>query len=309
VAPKLARRTGHPLGAGMREMIEKYLLTYKGRLKLSTFIDYRSILQRHLCGFTTFEEISQGLEEYLAGLDVSGKRKNNVLSAVKSFMLWAVRCKLWPGPFFAVPRFKSRSAKIKPLSPDESRLIMRYAAPPYKDYFQVGILTGMRVGELLGLKFEDFDVKYRVITVRRALVRGAIGTTKTVSGDRDIPLSRAVWEIYQRRIRGNDLCSPWFFYSNKPGAVLSRSAIARAWRETLRVFNVKHRPLYATRHTFASLAMAAGEDPLWIAKVMGHSRPDQLFLRYSSFMEGVKRDGDKLIELVVGKQSFLRVVP
>jgi integrase len=293
----------------MQEMVENYLLTYKGRLKLSTFIDYRSILQHHLSGFANFEAINQGLEQYLASLDVSGKRKNNILSVARSFVLWAIRRDLWAGPFFAVPRFKSRSAKLKPLTPDESRLIMRYAAPPYKDYFQVGIFTGMRVGELLGLKFEDFDVKERVITVRRALVRGALGTTKTVSGDRDIPLSRAVWEIYQRRICGNDLSSPWFFYSRKPGAVISRSALARAWRETLRAFNIEPRPLYATRHTFASLAIAAGEDPLWIAKVMGHSRPDQLFLRYSSFLEGVKRDGEKLIDLVVGKQSFLRVAP
>lgn len=290
-------------------MIDKYLLTYKGRLKLSTFIDYRSILQHHLSGFADFAAINQGLEQYLASLEVSGKRKNNILSTARSFVLWAIRRDLWAGPFLAVPRFKNRSSKIKPLSPEESRLIMAYGPPPYKDYFQLGILTGLRTGEALGLKFEDFDLKERLIYVRRALVRGEVVTTKTVSGDRDLPLSRPVWEIYQRRIRGNDGSSPWFFYSRKPGAVMSRKALARAWAGTLRAFDIEPRPLYATRHTFASLAIAAGEDPLWIAKVMGHSRPDQLFLRYSSFLEGVKRDGEKLIDLVVGKQSFLRVAP
>lgn len=290
-------------------MIEKYLLTYKGRLKLSTFIDYRSILQHHLSRFADFEAINQGLEQYLASLDVSGKRKNNILSAARSFMLWAVRRNLWPGPLFAVPRFKSRSSKISPLSPEETRLIMAYGPPPYKDYFQFGILTGLRTGEALGLKFEDFDLKERVISVRRALVRGQVATTKTIAGDRDIALSRPVWEIYQRRILSNENGSAWFFYSRKPGAVMSRKALARAWGETLRAFSIEPRPLYATRHTFASLAIAAGEDPLWVAKVMGHSRPDQLFLKYSSFLEGVKRDGEKLIDLVMGKQSFLRVAP
>ena len=262
-----------------------------------------------LSGFSDIEAINQGLEEYLANLDVTGKRKNNILSAARSFMLWAIRRNLWAGPLLAVPRFKSRGAKIKALSPEESRLMMAYGPPPYKDYFQFGILTGLRTGEALGLKFEDFYLKERIISVRRALVRGQVVTTKTISGDRDIPLSRPVWEIYQRRISSNESGSPWFFYSRKPGAVISRKALARAWAATLRAFDLEPRPLYATRHTFASLAIAAGEDPLWVAKVMGHSRPDQLFLKYSTFLEGVKRDGEKLIDLVVGKQSFLRVAP
>jgi integrase len=69
------------------------------------------------------------------------------------------------------------------------------------------------------------------------------------------------------------------------------------------------RPLYATRHTFASLAIAAGEDPLWIAKMMGHSRADQLLLRYATFLEGVKDDGNKLTELIYGKASLMQVLP
>ena len=53
--------------------------------------------------------------------------------------------------------------------------------------------------------------------------------------------------------------------------------------------------------------MAAGEDPLWVAKVMGHARADQLFLRYASHIKGVKEDGKKFLEMI-GKKSFLRAV-
>jgi len=61
-------------------------------------------------------------------------------------------------------------------------------------------------------------------------------------------------------------------------------------------------------HTFASLAVAAGEDPLWIAKVMGHERPDQLLLRYASYLEGVKPDGEKFLKMVCGGPSLMRLV-
>ena len=75
---------------------------------------------------------------------------------------------------------------------------------------------------------------------------------------------------------------------------MSYSAVRKAWKDHLSAFHIRYRPLYATRHTFASLALAAGENPLWIAQVMGHSRPDQLFLRYGSPLDGEIRDGKKL---------------
>jgi integrase len=75
----------------------------------------------------------------------------------------------------------------------------------------------------------------------------------------------------------------------------------------LKAFRIDARPLYATRHTFASLAIAAGEDPLWVAQVLGHSRPDQLFMRYASHLAGLKDDGRKVEEMICGR-PYLRVV-
>jgi hypothetical protein len=42
---------------------------------------------------------------------------------------------------------------------------------------------------------------------------------------------------------------------------------------------------------------------------MGHGRPDQLFLKYASYIKGVKQDGEKMVSLILGKQSLMRVVP
>jgi integrase len=91
---------------------------------------------------------------------------------------------------------------------------------------------------------------------------------------------------------------------------MSVTKLRKVWRGFLAALDIEARPLYATRHTFASLSIAAGEDPLWVAKIMGHSRPDQLFLKYASFIEGVKQDGEKLLKTVMreGRPSFLRAV-
>jgi integrase len=153
-------------------------------------------------------------------------------------------------------------------------------------------------------------VKNRVIKIRKSLTRGVLGLPKTESSIREVAMIRPAWELLEQRRRMNERGSPWFFYSAHPkGGIISRKALARAWAGILKAFDIDARPLYATRHTFASLALAAGEDPLWVAKTMGHSRPDQLFLKYASYLEEVKPDGEKIIDLVLGKQSLMRVVP
>jgi integrase len=290
----------------MHDLISKFLTVYQSRLKHSTLTDYRSILSHHISQFSSIEDLNQGLEDYLAQLIISGKRKNNILCACRTFITWAKRRELLTGNFLIIPKFPNRSRKTKPLNAAEARLVMDFSPYPYKDFFGLSILTGLRTGEALGLQFEDFDRGRNLIRVRRSLSCGKVETTKTPGSDREVPATRPVWDIYEKRRRGNSRGSPWFFFSPKRG-ILSLGAIRKAWRDFLEAFEIELRPLYATRHTFASLSIAAGEDPLFVARVMGHARPDQLFLRYASYLEGVKKDGQKFLELL-GKKSFLRAV-
>jgi integrase len=290
----------------MENLISQFLKVYSSRLKHSTLTDYRSILGHHISQFSSIEDLNRDLEDYLAALEISGKRKNNILCACRTFVTWAKRRQLLQGDFLPIPKFPHRTRKTKPLTPDQARLIIDFSPYPYKDFFGLSILTGLRTGEALGLQFGDFDLEAGVIRIRRSITCGKVSTTKTMTSDREIPISRPVRDIYEKRRRGNTRGSPWFFFSANRG-ILSLGAIRRAWKDFLGAFEIEPRPLYATRHTFASLSIAAGEDPLYIAKVMGHGRPDQLFLKYASYLEGVKEDGQKFLE-IVGKKSFLRAV-
>jgi integrase len=290
------------------EKIDAYLQTYQARLKPSTWRDYKSILGAHLGAFASFEDLNSGLESYLAGLKVSGKRRNNILTAARSFLRWGLRRRLWAGQLYEVPRFKARSVKVKPLTPREAGLVMDYARPPYNSFFQLSILTGLRTGEALGLRFEDFDLERGLLFIRRARTGSELVDPKSAAGVRELPIFRPIRELYQRRKAGNFRGSPWFMYSER-GEVFARSTLRRIWKGLLRAFDIPDKPMYATRHTFASLAIAAGEDPLWIARMMGHSRADQLLLRYATFLEGVKDDGHKLTELICGKASLMRALP
>jgi integrase len=290
----------------MNTLIDQFLSAYQGRLKPSSLSDYRSILHHHLAFFPDLPAMSLGLEDYLSGLALTGKRKNNILCVARTFYGWAARRQIAPGPMLPIPRFPHRTVKTKPLSLEEARQVMSFTPQPYRDFYRLSILTGLRTGEALALQFQDFDLAHQVLRIRRAFSGGVISSTKTASSDRDIPLLRPVRELYEQRQRYNLKSSPWFFYSGK-GGIFSLKKLREVWRVFLELFGIEPRRMYSTRHTFASLAIAAGEDALWVARVLGHSRPDQLFLRYASFMEGMKEDGKKFLGALSAQSFNLRL--
>lgn len=71
------------------------------------------------------------------------------------------------------------------------------------------------------------------------------------------------------------------------------------WYPTLDKANLRHRNPYQTRHTYATLLLASGESPEWIAKQMGHSTITMLFRVYSRFVRTL------LVEMVVHLKNFL----
>ena len=54
--------------------------------------------------------------------------------------------------------------------------------------------------------------------------------------------------------------------------------------------------MYQTRHSFASNALAAGEPPLWVAAMLGHTTPEMLFSVYARYIPNrTRRDGSALL--------------
>jgi len=71
----------------------------------------------------------------------------------------------------------------------------------------------------------------------------------------------------------------------------------RVWFPTFQRAGLTPRNLYQTRHTFASLILQAGEDPAWIARIMGHTTTEMLFERYGRFIQyRTRHDGAAYLE-------------
>jgi integrase len=91
-----------------------------------------------------------------------------------------------------------------------------------------------------------------------------------------------------------------YVFSNAWGGPLDLTNIRhRIWYPTLARAGLRPRDLYQTRHTFASLMLQTGEDPAWIARMMGHTTTKMLYERYAVFIRyRTRQDGAAYLEQV-----------
>jgi len=163
--------------------------------------------------------------------------------------------------------------------------------------------TGLRRGELLGLKWEDVDFERRRLHVRRAYVRGEFTTPKSGKGRFvAIPpaLAELLLELLAQRHReararalreleagrpGAGVEVPPFVFPNERGGAIEEKNLARSWRRVQRhalAAGIRPLKLHATRHTWATLALASGKASIrWVADQLGHHSPEFTLRTYT----------------------------
>lgn len=266
--------------------LENFRIKARGRNKLNTYDDYVTIFKNHLDPLLGGHDLNDLKPALIKGLTVELQKKlvpqkdeeapprtltpktvRNILTPLKTLLRDAFIDELTEkdlSVFVDKPKVKMGKTKF-PLTQSEVELFLKVVGAQWKVFFAVAFYTGMRTGEVLGLQFEDFDLVRNKIMVRRSFSRGILTTPKT-GEERLIDL---IPELRKYLIDWRHLKSQYLFCTEE-GKQLDRNNIRnRVWAKTLRKIGLAYRDLYHTRHTFASMMMARGEDPLWVARMMG----------------------------------------
>jgi integrase len=94
-----------------------------------------------------------------------------------------------------------------------------------------------------------------------------------------------------------------YVFATSSGTPISHRNISkRVWYPLLRLLGLKKRVPYQTRHTFATLMLASGEAPEWIARQMGHTTTEMLFRVYSRFIPNLTRQDGSAFERLMAAQ-------
>jgi len=197
---------------------------------------------------------------------------------------------------------KEEKVHIEPLSIQDVNLILANVRSDWRDYLLVRFFTGMRTGEVDGLKWEHVDFERREILVRQTFSMGRWEYTKNDGSQREIEMSSIVYNALKERYDHRNNTTDMVFHANNGAPVHTPNFLRRVWTPLLAYLHLKYRKPYQTRHTAATLWLAAGENPNWIAKQMGHSTTTMLFSVYARYVPNLTRKDGSAMERMLAAQ-------
>lgn len=233
---------------------------------------------------------------------LSAKTLNNRMGVLRMIMDEASDRYGFDNPYRNIRPLKMKKIHIEPFSLVEVNKILESVRADYRHYYTVRFFTGMRTGEIDGLKWQYIDFERRQILVRETLIAGKTEYTKNNGSQREIPMLGPVYDALIAQRASTARISPYVF-CNSAGEPLDQNNVTkRVWYPLLRYLGLTKRRPYQTRHTAATLFLASGENPEWVARVLGHSSTEMLFKVYSRYIPNLTRMDGSAFENLVGNR-------
>jgi len=242
------------------------------------------------------------------------KTRNNLLIVLRGVLELAVPRFLAENPAAAIKNSRLQRPQPDPLTPAEVESVLAWMRahvhPAARNYFETAFFSGMRPEELIALQWRDVDFDLGTVSVVRSRSAGAMKSTKT-NRARTLDLNGRLRGALLRQLElSKDMVFVFFNpVTGKPWNS-EKSQREEYWKPALAACKIRPRFAYQTRHTFASVSLMAGANPLWLAKQMGHSSTKMLFEVYAKWIDVPGRATEPLkIETMFRSENVPGVSP
>lgn len=200
------------------------------------------------------------------------------------------------------------SEKKVALTIDEQRkFLMAAAGQSYENQYKFMLQTGLRTGELVGLKWDDIDFGKRTVTISRTMEyrykvgEWRVGPPKSKSGYRTIPLTdeaiRVLKEQKEKNSKIKVINIEWrdqVFLSRK-GEPVKNSTYDTALFKICDKAEIRKFCMHILRHTFATRCIEAGMIPKTLQKILGHSN---IGITMNLYVDATEEEKTKEMDLV-----------
>ena len=273
------------------EFASRWLERRKVALKPSAYDSYRSIVEQHIVLYFEDRKLNNiftgDIEDFVLSLSaksgkggrpLSAKTINNALIVLHRIFDDAVDDqRIGTNPVI----YKKQKLPYLPpekdhFTIDEVNLFLQYVNPAYKQFFITAWHTGLRMGELIGLKWQDIDGRKKTIAVRRSIYQTGsmdiITSPKTKSGIRTIFMTPYLAQTLKSYRDAKTVQSIEDYIFEKDGKPYNKDGIVRSqFRQALRKAGLrKSLTPHSIRHGLNTILRK--QFPDWIVKrIMGHS--------------------------------------
>lgn len=336
------RQNGEPLRQSndtLDTFLDEWLETTRPRVKESTITQYAHFLKIYvrpkLGGAMLAQVDAAAIEKLYKGMSEDARLSPATVAAVHNllraaFKLAVRRRKILLNPMetISAPNKGQGVRAAAAMTPEQIATFLQAAEQTrYGAFFVLAFHSGCRPGELLGLKWADFDQAARTITIQRTLnwrVEGAAlasglstwytTTPKTKLSKRTLPLTETLIErlhahkreqLEDRLRAGGGWSGHDFIFCNAIGQPLKQQQIRLAFKSILRAAGLPEsfKP-YDCRHTTATLLMSAGTNPKVVAERLGHSNVKITLQTYSHVSPGMQAAAsEEIARLISGKKG------
>lgn len=290
-----------------RNWLNEWLKYYvKPITKDRTYNKYLRQIENHIIlqlgEYETDDLSAQILQKFTVELSNKGLAANTVngiLSVLKSSLKKAVMLGIAKKEFSeCITRPKTREKKIECFTLNEQRKLESYILAN-TDQKLFGILfclyTGLRIGELLALKWEDFDLHKGIFTVSKTCIDSwqngryikILQSPKTETSNRVIPIPKQLLPKIME-LRKNKTSE--FFICGRGEYGSQIRSYQKTFDGLLKKLLLPHRGFHSLRHTFATRALECGMDVKTLSDILGHKNPTVTLARYAHSLIEHKAD-------------------
>ena len=202
-----------------------------------------------------------------------------------------------------LPKREKQEMKTMPVE-DLGRFFTEAKASGKFELYYVEFSTGLRRGELLGLKWEDVDYEKKTLTIRRQVIRvqGHIeeGPLKTKNAYRTVAIGDDVIDILKDLQEREGKRSPYLFPSPN-GGPQDPDSVLPMFKRILKRAGLPEMRFHDCRHTFCKIALANGVDFKTLSSMLGHYSVSFTLDVYGHVTDDMKRDAaDKVSGVLKG---------
>ena len=282
----------------LEDIANEWLTYRKVSVKSTTYYRYKYIINKYILPYFASKNIYY-LESYSINMYInyissqfSAKTVNDILIVFKSILKYIQRKFNVDYMLDLIPTPKYEQDEINILKDTEKMRLEKFCISS-NDLRTIGIFiclnTGMRIGEICALTWNDIDLENRIFNINKSMQRiykgkkntlVEINTPKTKKSIRKIPISSKILSILKELKRLNKYVGEEYFLTGCTEKYIEPRNYQYLFKRCLELCNIPNYNFHVLRHTFATNCIKVGMDIKSLSEILGHANVNITLNKY-----------------------------